>query len=54
MFLGRNHHKATAEKQTAFKGNQTSMLTSQFFKTIVMCMFEGDSLQDFSGAEGGT
>lgn len=46
MFLGRSHHKATAEKQTAFKSDQTSTLTSQVFKAMVMRMFEGDNLQD--------
>ena len=56
MFLGRNHHEATAEKQMAFAGNYTSTLTSQFFKIMVMRIFEGDGLQvtEFCGAEGGT
>lgn len=53
MVLGRNHHEATAEKQTAFNGNQTLMPTSQIFKAMVMHVLEGDSLQDFWGAEGG-
>lgn len=33
MFLGKNHHKATAEKQTTLTSDQTPMLTSQFLRS---------------------
>lgn len=54
MFLGRNHHEATAEKQTVFNGKHTLMPTSHIFKAMVMHVLEGDSLQDFWVTEGGT
>lgn len=51
MSTGRGHQQARAEKQTAFSDNQTPMFTSQCPKVTV---WEGGSVQDLEGAEGGT